>query len=81
MVTPSFMESAVALRSAVWPVAEMRRTGVRKIPAKLPTVELMILRAVLPPATLVTMTAEDTGGGRQPRTNSPIENIIGVIDF
>lgn len=39
--------------------------GVIKIPKKLPTTELNIAAASLPPTALVKMTAEETGGGIQ----------------
>lgn len=40
------------------------------VPRKLPSAELKMAAASLPPAALVNMTAEETGGGMQPTINS-----------
>ena len=47
-----------------------RRSGVAKMPRKLPNAELKMAAASLPPAADVRMTAEDTGGGRHDSTDS-----------
>lgn len=41
------------------------------IPKKLPTAELNIAAASFPDTAFVNMTADDTGGGMHPNTNSP----------
>ena len=48
----------------------MRRAGVTKMPRKLPKALLKMAAASLPPDALVKMTAEETGGGIQPKTSS-----------
>eukprot|EP00123_Amoebidium_parasiticum_P001039 comp12014_c0_seq1/m.6715 comp12014_c0_seq1/g.6715 ORF comp12014_c0_seq1/g.6715 comp12014_c0_seq1/m.6715 type:complete len:286 (+) comp12014_c0_seq1:1108-1965(+) len=46
--------------------------GVINIPKKLPNAELKIAAGSFPPAALVRMTAEDTGGGIHPRAKKPL---------
>lgn len=47
------------------------KDGVMNIPKKLPTAELNIAAASFPDTAFVNMTADDTGGGMHPNTNSP----------
>lgn len=49
----------------------MSSRGVTRMPRRLPTVELKMAAASLPPTTEVRMTALDTGGGMQATTRRP----------
>ena len=50
------------------------RKGVTNIPRKLPNAELKIAAASFPPTAFVSITADETGGGIHPTTNSPFNS-------
>ena len=50
------------------------RKGVTNIPRKLPNAELKIAAASFPPTAFVSITADETGGGIHPTTNSPFSS-------